>query len=226
MAATCASPPAATLAPSKVAFLPAEMLSEPPVLMLDTTAWLELSLLLPTPTPALKFLSPVLKLKLTSTLLALAWKVFLAASTVTLPPADKLVSPPALICVPCRRKSSWVRMFRPPAEFRLPTTALVPDDWEPLTPTDTSPSASASIEPMVTLAARSAWKLTLLVLLAKVSVAALKSRLLAAMSIPPSPAFRLVPSSEVLPVVLMVILLPEMLAATARVASSLVSSLV
>ena len=226
MATTCASPPAATLAPSKVAFLPAEMLSEPPVLMLDTTASLELSLLLPTPTPALKFLSPVLKPTLTSTLLALAWKVFLAASTVTLPPAERLVSPLALIWVPCRRKSSWVRMFRPPAEFRLPTTALVPEDWEPLTPTLTSPSASALLAPMVTLAASSAWKLMLLVLVAKVSVAALKSRLLAAMSIPPSPAFRLVPSMEVLPVVLMLILLPEIFDTTARVPSALVSSFV
>ena len=217
-AANWASRPASMLAPSMVMLRPAEMFNDPPVLMLETTASeLFSSTIL---TLAFKFMAllSLSKPKPAPTAKLFDSRVLAAAAIVTSPPAATLVSPATLICVPSRRVSPRVVMFKPPAEFTEPTTALVPEVLS--MPTSALKLAWASmlapakaVAVSLSLAATSMARL----LDSNVSLAAWKSKLSAAMLTPPSPAVRLVPSSVVLPVVLMLIRPPAMLAATAEV---------
>ena len=225
-AANCASPPAARLVPSRVRLRPAEMFNEPPVLMLETTASELLSLALSTPTLRLREPSSLSNPADTLTDKELAWNVLRAASMLTLPPAATLVSPATAIWVPSRRVSPRVVMVNPPSELSEPTTALVPE----LLALDTSVLALALTSvlapaPAVTSTLRDAATERESLLLSKVSLAALKSRLSAAIWMPPAPALKLVPSNVVLPVVLIRMLPPEMLAATALVDASRLFSL-
>ena len=117
-------------------------------------------------------------------------------------------------------------MVNPPSELREPTTAFEPELLE----FDTSVLALALTSvlapaPAVTCTFKEASTDKELLELSNVSRAALKSRLSAATSIPPAPAFKLVPSIVVLPVVLMLILPPEIFATTAEVDASRLSSL-
>ena len=217
-AANCASPPASTLAPSMVMLPPEEMFKDPPVLMLETTASELFSDLIST--PAFK-LAALLSLSIPTATLTDKLSdcdVLRAASIETLPPAATLVSPATLICVPSSRVSPRVVMFKPPPEFSDPTTALVPELLAVFT-SALKLALASMLAPAKAVASNLMDAATSMARLldSNVSLAALKSKLSAAMLMPPSPAVRLVPSSVVLPVVLMLILPPAMLAATAEV---------